>query len=83
MGMPLAGYPVEFATTLGSIDSSADTDADGMAEATFVASATPGMAVVTANYQSGCPDTEYVISVPMLELVSESYAPLISRQTGY
>lgn len=52
LGVPEQGATVEFATTLGMITFSADTDAEGKARATLTSGPTSGTATVTAHAQT-------------------------------
>jgi hypothetical protein len=57
---PVAGVPVQFSTSLGTVTSPVVTGEDGRAVATLTSSASTGTATVTANYAGGTEKTVQV-----------------------
>ena len=77
-GNPVAGADVSFATTLGTVEATATTDANGEATATLTAATTTGTATVTATAgdASGSTDVVFVAGAAANIAVSADPASL-------
>ena len=74
-GNPVAGQVVNFISSLGSISGSAQTDANGVAIAPLTASATPGVAQVTASLGG----LQAKANVTFTQAGARLYLPIIKR----
>lgn len=74
-GNPVVGQTISLTTSLGSINASAQTDISGVATATLTASATAGIAQVTASLGV----LQATTNVTMIQTERRLYLPLIQR----
>lgn len=68
---PISGVRFDFATSLGQIDASSTTDANGFARTTLLSSLTPGVATVRGRYASLMDSTQVTLGSLNLSITSD------------